>query len=569
MLKDRVAGRFGGGRESGDVPGRSGAREVLASALPAALVSADAWCLAVNEALVTLVGRAPGAATSRFTSIVHPEDIAPILRTLNRVHSTGRIQRVYGRLVDAVAETVPALMTVRPSELHRAMVVEITDLTSLVQGPRSRSELDTATGVATRTAFRRELEIAIDASTVAGSPFAVVVVAIDDFRSVNELVGHDAGDAVLAQAAQRLAQFHGSRGVVARLAGASFVALVHATLTPHDALEAAQRLLQVLDEPYPVAGRNLAFTAHAGVVWHVGGPQSAETMLREASAAGQRARLRGEGAAQLFDDTVRIEVVEQSRLRNELRSAVMADELVLHYQPVIDLDRQTVEGAEALVRWQHPELGLLGPATFVPLAEQAGATSVITTWVLVESIRQLGEWFRRGVVGPGFVLHVNISARDLSDPQLVELTREALEREQVDGSAVCLEITETALMPGIEACLGVATRLRELGVHIAVDDFGVGYSSLGYLRELPIDAVKIDRAFVSAIDRDHVAEAIVVGIIALARSLDLRVVAEGVERESQRERLVHHGLEQAQGFLWSAARPAIDFESYLSLVAPT
>ncbi len=541
---------------------------MLASALPAALVSADAWCIAVNEALVTLVGRAPGVATSRFTAIVHPEDVAAVLRTLHRVRSTGRIQRVYGRLVDAAGCSIPALMTVRPGESPSVMVVEVTDVTALVQAPRSRGELDAATGVASRTAFRRELETAIDASTVAGSPFAVVVVDIDDFRSVNELVGHDAGDTVLAQVAQRLTRFHGNRGVVARLTGASFVALVHATLTPHDALEAAQHLLQVLDEPYPVAGRSIAFKAHAGVVWHIGGPQSAETLIREASAAGQRARLRGEGAAQLFDDTVRIEVVEQSRLRSELRTAVMADELVLHYQPVIDLDRQTVEGAEALVRWQHPELGLLAPGAFVPLAEQTGATSVITTWVLVESIRQLGDWFRRGVAEPGFVLHVNISARDLSDPQLVELTRAALEREQVDGSAVCLEITETALMPGIEACLGVATRLRELGVHIAVDDFGVGYSSLGYLRELPVDAVKIDRAFVDAIDRDHVAEAIVVGIIALARSLDLRVVAEGVERESQRERLVHHGLGQAQGFLWSAARPALDFEAWVRLVAP-
>jgi sensor c-di-GMP phosphodiesterase-like protein len=315
--------------------------------------------------------------------------------------------------------------------------------------------------------------------------------------------------------------------------------------------------------PYPVAGRSLALKAHAGVVWHLGGPQSADTLIREASAAAQRARQRGEGAAQLFDDTVRIEVVEQARLRNELRSDRLAEQLVVHFQPVVNLDLQTVEGAEALVRWQHPELGLLGPAAFIPLAEQSGSTFAITEWVLTEAVRQLGDWLRRGVVSAGFVLHVNVSARDLSEPQLVEITRAALQREHVEGSSVCLEITETALMPGIDACVDVVAGLGRLGVTLAVDDFGVGYSSLGYLRELPVDAVKIDRAFVSAIDRDPVAEAIVVGIVALARSLDLRIVAEGVERESQRERLVHHGLEQAQGFLWSAGRDAPEFEHYL------
>jgi diguanylate cyclase (GGDEF)-like protein len=544
---------------------RGGARDLLHPEIPAALVTADAWCVAVSEALIALVGRAPGTSTSRFTSIVHPEDVPTLVRTLARVHSTGRMQRVYCRLVNGSGGSVPVLITVRPSDARGSMMLEVVDVAALVEPGRAGVDIDLATGVASRVAFRRELETAIDASTVAGSPFAVVVVDIDDFRSVNELVGHDAGDTVLAQVAQRLAQVHGGRGVVARLSGASFVALVHATLTPADALKAAQRLLEALDESYVVAGRSIAFGAHAGVVWHLGGPQSAETLIREASAAGRRARQRGEGAALLFDDTVRIEVVEQARLRSELRSVAMTDELVLHYQPVVDVDRQTVEGAEALVRWQHPELGLLAPGAFIPLAEQSGVTSIITQWVLGEAIRQLGEWIRQGVVGPGFVLSVNISARDLSDPQLVDLTREALEREQVAGSAVCLEITETALMPGIEACLDVATTLRGLGVHIAVDDFGVGYSSLGYLRELPVDAVKVDRAFVNAIDRDHVAEAIVVGILALARSLDLKVVAEGVERESQRERLVHLGLEQAQGFLWSAGRPAPDFERYLEL----
>jgi EAL domain-containing protein (putative c-di-GMP-specific phosphodiesterase class I) len=307
--------------------------------------------------------------------------------------------------------------------------------------------------------------------------------------------------------------------------------------------------------PCLLNGHEITVTASIGIALARGDDAQPDVLLREADAAMYRAKDRGRARYELFDDDMRDRALARLEVEGSLRRAVERDELVLLYQPHVDLNSGRVVGAEALVRWDHPERGLTGAGEFIPIAEETGLIVPIGTWVLDTACRQLAHWSDAGM-DSRHTIAVNLSARQLAQPSLIGAVAEALERTGADPSRVCLEITETAIMADFATAQGALRALKSLGVQIAVDDFGVGYSSLSYIKAFPVDVVKIDQSFIRRVGDDPVDTAIVTAITSMAASLGLRVIAEGVETAEQADHLRRLGCDAAQGWHFSEALTA-------------
>jgi predicted signal transduction protein with EAL and GGDEF domain len=351
---------------------------------------------------------------------------------------------------------------------------------------------------------------------------------------------------------------------VARFGGDEFTVLcddLDADDARRQAIDVAERLLEVIEAPVLLNGEEQHLGASIGIA--IAGPgDTPETLLRDADAAMYRAKERGKGRWELFDEEMRSSVRLRLETENSLHRALERDELRIYYQPIVELDGGTCSGAEALVRWQHPERGLVAPDQFIDLAEETGLIVPIGAWVLEESCRQLTEWREAGVVGPTFSVAVNLSARQLAHPGLVDQVSAALARTGAPAELVCLEITESLLMA--ENAIETVVALRNLGVRLSIDDFGTGYSSLGYLRRFPVDFVKVDRSFVDGLGAESEDSAIVAAVVGLGHALGLRVVAEGVESEMQLNELVELGCDRAQGFWFARPQPADVFAAVVA-----
>ncbi len=431
---------------------------------------------------------------------------------------------------------------------------------------------DALTGLPNSTLLADRASQAILAAARNRTQFALLCIGLDRFKLVNDSLGHRAGDALLRAVAERLSNLDAD-GTLARLGGDHFVLLQPIRSGEHAAADAAMvasRVLGVLARPFTIEGRGLSVAASVGISVYPGDGRDFVELLKNADAALYHAKESGRGTWRLFAPALNARAVERLRLENDLHGALARGELVLHWQPVVrgwppqrgagPLHwRGRVVGAEALVRWRHPERGLLAPEQFVPLAEECGLIRAVGEWTLERALSQAGAWRRK--LGSKLWFAVNVSAAELAQGAgYTEKLAAILKENQIEGRSLELEVTERVLMSNLAENVASLKAIGELGVRLAIDDFGTGYSSLAYLRQLPIDKLKIDRAFLRAIDTDPADEAIVRAVTTLGASLGIAVAAEGVETASQLERLLALGCEEWQGHFYSEPLEAAAFE---------
>ncbi len=381
--------------------------------------------------------------------------------------------------------------------------------------------------------------------------FAVLFLDLDRFKNVNDSLGHDIGDLLLEEIGRRLRACIHPTDTVARLGGDEFVVLLEDIADPENAVEIAKRVQDKLQVPSELYGHELFTTASIGIISSPNGYDTPEELLRDADTAMYRAKEGGKARHAVFDDAMRIQAVSLLRLETDLRRAVEQDEFVVYYQPVVRLASGRVVGFEALVRWQHPERGLVSPSRFVSLAEETGLIVPIGFFVLREACHHAALWRSRFPQHRLLTMSVNLSAVQLAHPDLVDKIANILEETGLDGRDLCLEITESAIMDDEAAATTTFSRLKDLGVRIYVDDFGTGHSSLGVLHRYPVDALKIDRSFVSRTETNKEKAEIVQTIVTLAHQLGVGVIAEGVETTEQLNRLRKMGCDRGQGNLIS------------------
>jgi diguanylate cyclase (GGDEF)-like protein len=421
---------------------------------------------------------------------------------------------------------------------------------------------DALTNLPNRLLFLDRLRQALARSARRRAHIAVLFLDLDRFLRVNDALGHAMGDAVLVETAQRFETAVRPGDTVARFAGDKFTVMCEDIAGEHDALAIAERLTAALAFPFDLDGEEHVLTASIGIALSQGENPAAESLIRDADAAMHRAKERGRARVELFDESVRHRAVIRLSTESALRRALREDELRLHYQPEIDLASGKAVGVEALVRWDHPERGLLEPVEFIQLAEETGLIIPLGEWVLSEACRQLAAW-RREHPERDLFMAVNLSTRQLRDPDLEHAVARALSSAGVEPSHLFLEVTESLLLDDPVAGLKVLARLRDSGIRIAIDDFGTGFASLSYLRRFPADVLKIDQSFIVSVADDARDRAIVGAVIELGRALGLSVVAEGVETGEQAEQVARLGCDLAQGFWFARAQPAANVADLL------
>jgi diguanylate cyclase (GGDEF)-like protein len=412
---------------------------------------------------------------------------------------------------------------------------------------------DPLTGLPNRSLFTERLRHAMRrAMRHPEDLFAVLFLDLDRFKDVNDNLGHFAGDELLRAVARRLEACIRPEDTVARLSGDEFAILLESITDTSDPGRVAERIEEALSFPINIGGAEVTTSASMGIVTSSMSHDQPEQLLRSADMAMYRAKAAGRARYEMFDRSMHADALERLQLETDLRRAVELNEFVLHYQPVVSLRTGTVTGFEALVRWEHPHRGLIQPADFIPVAEETGLIVPIGLWVLEEALRQITEWQALHPREEPLSIAVNLSVRQFSQPDLIDQVSQALKSTGADASSLRLEITEAAIIDKGQAAIAILRRIRELGVQVYLDDFGTGYSSLSYLHGLPIDALKIDRAFVGSMDVDDQNLRLVRTILTLAEITGLRAEAEGISTAEQLRELRSLSCDQGQGYLFSA-----------------
>lgn len=458
---------------------------------------------------------------------------------------------------------------------------DLTDHKRLEQQLAHQAFHDSLTGLPNRALFLDRLTHALARSERQGLAVAVLFVDLDNFKVVNDSLGHSVGDALLSEVSMRLGTCARAGDTVARLGGDEFTLLLEDLPGEAAAVEVAARIADSLRSPLVLEGRTFTVTASIGLAMsHLGrstdGPEpSGEDLLREADVAMYQAKNSGKSRWILFDRLMNTQAQERMELEGDLRRAVEGSavsgksaalggsELILHYQPIVSLDTGLLVEVEALVRWRHPKLGLLPPLKFIPIAEECGLIVDLGLWVLREACLQTRRWQQDHPQDPVLVVGVNLSIRQLEHPDLVAQVARVLAETRLPPSCLKLEVTETVMMDNAEETVARLQALKALGVRLAVDDFGTGYSSMAYLGAFPLDTLKIDRAFVSRLDQPD-GRAIVQAIVTLARSLNLAITSEGIETEAQWQELQSMGCELGQGYFFASPQTAEALEARLA-----
>ncbi len=410
---------------------------------------------------------------------------------------------------------------------------------------------DALTGLPNRSLFADRLERALTRAKRRGdSQYAVLMIDLNKFKGINDTLGHQAGDQLLVEVAKRLSGCVRSMDTVARLGGDEFAVILEEFKTKKEVMTVVDRIGAALGKPFSLCGKTITPEASIGIVLHTRDYAAADDLLRDADIAMYRAKEQGR-ASVIFDRKMHQEILEAISLETDLRLALEQGDLLLHYQPIVDVKDSRIVGFEALVRWDHHDRGLVPPGQFIPLAEETGLILPLGRFVIQEACRQLRAWQLEMPEAEALSVSVNVSCRQFVKDGLVEHVAQVLAETGLAPSCLKLEITESVLMHDAAHTARELTRLKSLGVKIAIDDFGTGYSSLSYLRQLPIDHLKIDRSFISGQDCDGESQEIVKSIISLARSLGLTVIAEGVECPDQLDRLRLADCDKAQGFMFS------------------
>jgi diguanylate cyclase (GGDEF)-like protein len=433
----------------------------------------------------------------------------------------------------------------------RSLVQALSVRESLEADLRHQAFHDDLTGLPNRALLLDRMEQALAASSRSGKIVAVCFCDLDGFKSINDSLGHLAGDAILVAASKRLGGAIRPGDTVARLGGDEFAVLMDDVGDPSVAVAVAERIVSILHQPVEVDDRSVALSVSVGVAVATL-DSTAEQLLSEADSAMYEAKSAGRNRLAIFEQSMHARITERLQLSSAFQGALERDEFFLQYQPQFSLQNGSLQGFEALIRWNHPTLGVVVPDRFIPLAEATGNIIPIGRWVIEKACEQATQWAQLG--GPALTMAVNISALQLRDPHLIDDVRLAIALGGLDPKQLVLEITESVLITDTDYNLEVLAKLKDIGVRLAIDDFGTGYSSLGYLRRMPIDELKIDKTFVDPLaDPGGEGAAFVSTIIKLAHTLGLNVVAEGIEHSEQRQLLSQLGCDNAQGYLW--ARP--------------
>ena len=460
-------------------------------------------------------------------------------------------------VVTSLAVLVIALLTSVLDARLEARTAVLADSLSLANQELTHLALhDTLTGLPNRTLLADRIQQAMQAVNEKGGCFALMFIDLDGFKPVNDAFGHHMGDQLLREVGLRLREDLRSQDTLARIGGDEFVLLVRLN-QPDDALRLAERQVGLVNRAFKVAEHELKISASVGIAIFPGNGGNPQELLMNADAAMYHAKGMGKNGYSFFDVSMNTNARKQLQLLQDLRNAVEQQQFCLHYQPKFDAVSGIPVGAEALLRWEHPQQGLLLPATFIELAEKTGLIIPIGEWVLNEACRQMRLWYAQGY--EDWRIAVNLSALQFCHAGLVKSVATALDRHQLPANSLTLEITETTAMSDADASMTVLQQLSDMGVDLSIDDFGTGYSSLMYLKRLPANELKIDRGFVRDLEHDGDDAAIVSAIVALGHALGLRIVAEGVETDVQQNFLTRLGCNSLQGYLLGHPLPAERF----------
>ncbi|MFN8535981.1 MAG: EAL domain-containing protein [Thermomicrobiales bacterium] len=505
-------------------------------------------------------GREPQSFTPTvelLAEAIHPDDREVVLRARRTAHEGAEPRPIDFRLVrpDGDVRIVHQQSEVirdyqgRPV-IRRGVILDVTERRALEARLAHQATHDPLTGLPNRMLLLDRLGQALAHARRGGAPCAVLVLDLDNFKVVNDTLGHDAGDRLLVATADRLRHCLREGDTLARLGGDEFAALLGEVANAGEAIEVGQRLAKALEPPFPLDGQVYRIGASIGIVLSTPEHSRPDDLLRDADIAMYRAKSASDVRLALFDPAMQERIVERVALERDLRGALERGELSLHYQPIVDLVTGRIVEAEALVRWRHPQRGLVPPDIFVPVAEESGLIAPLGRWVLGEACRQARAWRDRG---NQLVVAVNLSAREFGQADLARVVAAALHEADLAPDQLRIEITERLAMRDAAVTSATLAALRELGVQVAIDDFGTGYSSLAYLKRFPVDALKIDRSFIAGLGNSAEDAAIVGATTGLGRTLGLAVTAEGVETAAQVAHLRALGCDLAQGYFF--ARP--------------
>jgi diguanylate cyclase (GGDEF)-like protein/PAS domain S-box-containing protein len=470
-----------------------------------------------------------------------------------------KIVRLDGSELDVEAAASPFTHQGKPSV--QVVMRDITERKKANERLNYLAQYDSLTGLPNRSLFRDRLEHSLAQAKRSGRPAAVLYIDLDRFKTVNDTLGHAIGDKLLQQVAERLAQCVRRGDTVGRFGGDEFGMILLDLAKPGDAAVVAQKINDALARPFDLDGHRTFATASIGITLYPGDATDAAALNMNADAAMYRAKELGRNNYQFFTQEMNERAKQRMHMEASMRRALERGEFLLHYQPKVDLASGAICGIEALLRWVQPEKGLVSPAEFIPVLEDTGLIVPVGEWVTREACRQIASWQQAGLEVPPVA--VNLSARQFQQKNLVGMMRDILGESGVGAALLQFEITESLLMNDPEGAVRTLLGLKELGVMLSVDDFGTGYSSLAYLKRFPLDALKIDRAFIKDIVTDADDAAITLAIINLAHNLKLKVIAEGVETEAQLNLLALHACDEMQGYYFSRPVPAAELEAML------
>ncbi len=503
-------------------------------------------------------------------AVLHPSMV--------RLTEPGRLRRTTASrsriVLVAVALVVPALLTLQdrsatPADrlilfllmlaMTAAAVLRVVQALHVAESSEARlvfqANHDSLTGLPNRRLLEFHLSQLLEKAPVDDTHVALLYLDLDRFKLVNDTLGHSHGDELLIEVAQRLRAHVRPTDVVTRIGGDEFMVILDRVVSVSHALDLANRLRTCLSrDPFVASGMTFYVSASIGLAFASGDDPgaTAEVLVRDADTAMYQAKDAGRDAVAVFDESMRTRVAERVELEHDLHDAVALNQLHLVYQPIVRLPLGTVVGMEVLVRWSHPIHGVISPVKFIPLAEESGLISEIGMWVLEEAVSQFAAWLRQAPEMAGLYLSVNLSGAQLHDDQIVHRVADVLTINGLEGSSLCLELTESVVMEDPAAAASILTAIRRLGVKIAIDDFGSEYSSLAYLKRFPATTLKIDQSFVKSLAmRDSPDATLIATIVAMARALGIATVAEGVETPAQAARLIELGCDAAQGYLYS------------------
>ncbi len=518
-----------------------------------------------------------------FLNLIHPEDRTLFVDAMaatrekqapcnleHRILTAQGTTRLVHHQAEALCDSTGAVRVI-------GTLQDVTERTQAEERIRYLAYYDELTALPNRTFFKEHLEqtlkLARHHSRIAG----VLILDLDDFKRVNETFGHAAGDQLLKEVAERLSRFVRIDDVisrpggeetdsdVSRFGGDEFTLLLTEIRREEDAGRVSGRMLKVLSEPFQLNGQDLVVTASAGIALFPHDGDDMDTLLKNAETAMHHAKRRGQNNCEFYTQSMNAASFERLSLENDLRKALEGEQFLLHYQPILDINTKKLTGMEALVRWNHPDRGMVSPGDFIPLAEETGMIVPIGEWVLRTACTQNRLWQEAGFEPVS--VSVNLSHRQFDDPNLYEALASAVNASGLAPQYLVLELTESTTMKNAETTIASLNKFKELGIRLSVDDFGTGYSSLGCLRRFPLDVLKVDRSFVREITTNADQTEITKAIIALARSLRLKVIAEGVETEEQLLFLRALGCDAVQGFLFSPPVPPDAFARFLTEAA--